>query len=243
LVISPPFWHRWWFYSLCALLLLSGLFFVYQYNMNQFRVRLLLRDKIARDLHDDIGSTLSGINIFSKLALQRLNSGGGSSRELLEKISEKSENTLDALSDIVWSINTKNDGLNNFLAKAREYLAELLEVREIAYKIEASAEMEHVKIGMDVRKEIYLIFKEAVYNAAKYAGCTCVTVTMTRRKDTCTLTICDNGQGFDVCNIPAGNGIENMRHRAKKIGAAFEIESRTGEGTTINLRFHIPRFR
>jgi ligand-binding sensor domain-containing protein/two-component sensor histidine kinase len=243
LVISPPFWHRWWFYSLCAILLLSAVFFIYQYNMNQFRVRLLLRDKIARDLHDDIGSTLSGINIFSKLALQRLNNDGSSSRDLLEKISQKSENTLDALSDIVWSINTKNDGLSNFLAKAREYLGELLEVREIAYKIEASAEMEHVKIGMDVRKEIYLIFKEAVYNAAKYAGCTCVNVTMARHKDTCTLTICDNGHGFNVSDIPPGNGIENMRHRAKKIGAAFEIESRTGEGTTINLRFHIPRFR
>ncbi len=243
LIIKPPFWHRWWFYLLIAMLVLSGIYIAYRYNLNQFRIRLQLRDKIARDLHDDIGSTLSGINIFSKIALQKIDSDRQGSKDLLEKISTRSEKTLDALSDIVWSINTRNDGLDNFLAKAREYLTEVLEASGIAYEIEASSEMESLKLGMAVRKEMYLIFKEAVYNASKYAGCSLIKISLTKNKDTCKLIICDNGKGFDMNEISTGNGIHNMQHRAKKINAVLDIETGTNKGTCITLVFHIPRFR
>jgi len=202
-----------------------------------------MRDKIARDLHDDIGSTLSGINIFSKIALQNMDSDHKSSRELLEKISNRSEKTMDALSDIVWSINTRNDGMDNFLMKANEYLTELLEAQGIAYKFTIDPEMEHLKMGMMLRKELYLIFKEAVCNASKYSGCSMILIAFTRHKDVCTLTIHDNGKGFDLAAISTGNGVDNMKQRAKKMNAVVHIESGRDVGTLISLSFHIPRFR
>jgi ligand-binding sensor domain-containing protein/two-component sensor histidine kinase len=243
LIISPPFWHRWWFYLSIVAIIASMIYIVYAYKMNQLKMTLQLRDKIARDLHDDIGSTLSGINIFSKIALQKINTDQNSSRELLEKISSRSERTLDALSDIVWSINTRNDSIDNFLRKAREYLAEILEVQGIPYRLIIDTDMETLKIGMGTRKELYLIFKEAICNASKYAQCSFVEICLTRHKDTCTLTIRDNGKGFNVNSVSPGNGIYNMKHRAGKIDAIFDIESEKDKGTLITLKFRIPRFR
>jgi signal transduction histidine kinase len=161
----------------------------------------------------------------------------------LEKISDRSEKTMDALSDIVWSINTRNDGMDNFLMKANEYLTELLEAQGISYQFTVDPEIEGLKIGMILRKELYLIFKEAVCNASKYSGCSMVLISFTRQKEVCTLTIHDDGKGFDMGAVAHGNGIYNMKERAKKMNAEFSIESAKGLGTLITLRFHIPRFR
>lgn len=243
IIITPPFWHRRWFYATFAVIILSIMYILYAYNLNQLKIRMQLRDAIARDLHDDIGSTLSGISIFSKIALQKINTDRGSSRELLEKISDRSEQTMDALSDIVWSINTRNDGMDNFLRKSREYLTEILEGQGLPYEFSVDDEIENLKIGMADRKELYLIFKEAVRNASKYAQCNFIKICFTRHKEVCTLTIHDNGKGFNINTVSLGNGIYNMKHRAAKMNGIFNIESEENKGTLVTLSFHIPRFR
>ena len=243
LIIDPPFWHCWWFYVSAMILFGGSVYFLYWYNMNQFKMRLQLRNKIARDLHDDIGSTLSGINIFSKIALQKLKQNEAGSGELLEKISDRSEKTMDALSDIVWSISTRNDRIDNFLVKAREYLAETLEPQGIRYNIDTEEEITHLKLGMELRKEFYLIFKEAICNASKYAQCTLVEISLTKEKDIFCLSIRDNGKGFDTNKTTSGNGLQNMQHRAEKMKAKLAITSKINQGTLVTLSFHIPRFR
>jgi signal transduction histidine kinase len=200
-----------------------------------------MRDKIARDLHDDIGSTLSGINIFSKIALQQMRPGEPG-MELMEKISERSKKTMDALSDIVWSINTRNDSMDNFLMRANEYLS-VLEVQDIAYDFTIDEGIRQSKIGMILKKELYLIFKEAICNASKYARCSFIQIYLTGHKNICTLYIRDNGKGFNIDSVSSGNGIYNMRQRAKKMNAEFRIESEENNGTTITLNFRITRFR
>jgi ligand-binding sensor domain-containing protein/two-component sensor histidine kinase len=243
LIIDPPFWHRWWFYASFILVFISSVYFLYWYNVNQLKMRVQLRNKIARDLHDDIGSTLSGINIFSKIALQKLNHNETGSSELLEKISDRSEKTMDALSDIVWSISTKNDRIDNFLVKAREYMAETLEPQGIRYEMHIDEDISSLKLGMEVRKEFYLIFKEAICNASKYAQCTLIKLSLKKEKDMFTLIIRDNGKGFDIDTVTHGNGLENMQHRAEKMNAKLAIVSAENQGTSIILSFHIPRFR
>src|SRR5665811_1226877 len=94
-----------------------------------------------------------------------------------------------------------------------------------------------LKIGMILRRELYLIFKEAVCNAYKYSGCSFIQIYLTRHKDTCTLSIHDNGKGFDADTVTSGNGIYNMRQRAKKMNAEFHIESEENKGTTVTLNF------
>jgi ligand-binding sensor domain-containing protein/two-component sensor histidine kinase len=242
LIINPPFWHRWWFYSLIVLLLATIIYTIYAYNINQLKLRLQMRDKIARDLHDDIGSTLSGINIFSKIALQKMSAHEAGGFELVEKISDRSQKTLDALSDIVWSINTRNDGMDNFLMKANEYLA-ILEAQGIGFDFSVDQDMEHMKFGMILRRELYLIFKEAVCNASKYANCSFIKISLTHHKETCTLIVKDNGKGFIVDSVTSGNGIYNMQQRAKKMNGELHIRSKENEGTTVTLNFRITRFR
>ena len=175
--------------------------------------------------------------------MQKVGSNKHGSRELLEKISERSEKTLDALSDIVWSINTRNDSIDNFLWKLREFLSEMLEPLDIKYELTVEKEIENLKLGMIARKELYLIGKEAICNAAKYAHCSSVQISLSRYKNTCTLTISDDGNGFDVNTVSTGNGIFNMKQRAKKINGTISIESKLGSGTLITVSFPIPRFR
>jgi ligand-binding sensor domain-containing protein/two-component sensor histidine kinase len=241
LIINPPFWRRWWFYFSILFIIIAVMYTIYQYNINQLKLRLQMRDKIARDLHDDIGSTLSGINIFSKIALQQMQPGQPGV-DLMEKISERSKKTMDALSDIVWSINTRNDSMDNFLMKANEYLS-ILEVQGIAYDFTIDEDMRQLKIGMIIRKELYLIFKETICNASKYADCSFIQIALTRHKDVCTLVIRDNGKGFDLDKSTMGNGIYNMQQRAKKMDGDFAIQSEKNKGTTVTVNFRITRFR
>jgi signal transduction histidine kinase len=104
-------------------------------------------------------------------------------------------------------------------------------------------EIAHLKLGMDLRKEFYLIFKEAICNASKYAQCTLVEILLTKEKDIICLSIRDNGKGFDTNTATSGNGLENMRHRAEKMKAKLAITSKLNQGTLVTLNFHIPRFR
>jgi len=241
LIIKPPFWHRWWFFSLVVVIIASVIGSLYVYNIKQLKIRLSMRDKIARDLHDDIGSTLSGINIFSNIALQKM-SPGQPGLDLMEKISDKSHKSLEALSDIVWSIDTRNDDMEDFVMKANEYLS-VLDAQNIACDFSISHDAEQLKLGMIARRELYMIFKEAVCNASKYAGCTFIKISLTRHKDTCTLCVSDNGKGFDIDAVSSGNGLYNMKERAKKMKGDIRIESEKSKGTIVTLNFNITRFR
>ncbi len=241
LIIKPPFWHRWWFFSLVFVTIAGAIGTLYIYNIKQLKIRLLMRDKIARDLHDDIGSTLSGINIFSNIALQKMRPGQPG-LDLMEKISDKSHKSLEALSDIVWSIDTRNDDMEDFVMKANEYLS-ILDAQNIAYDLNISPEAEEVKLGMVLRRELYMIFKEAICNASKYADCSFIKISLTRHKDTCTLCVSDNGKGFDIDAVSSGNGLYNMKERAKKMRGDIRIESEKSKGTAVTLNFNITRFR
>ncbi|MDP4262819.1 MAG: two-component regulator propeller domain-containing protein [Bacteroidota bacterium] len=239
LVIRPPFWNRWWFYLLILLAawILIGL--VYFIKQRQLKSKEQLRNKIARDLHDDIGSTLSGINIFSKIALQKLPTDQRASGELLQRINTRTEKTMEALSDIVWSINTRKDNMDNVLSRMREYLGEVIEPLGIQYEFLTGEGVHNVHIGMEIRKEVYMIFKEAIHNASKYAACSFIRIELRKENRSLLLLIKDNGKGFDIRSVVPGNGIYNMQERAEKIEAYFEISSEINKGTAIRLLFPI----
>ena len=136
LEVLPPFWKTPSFLGLCLLALGTLAYLFYLGRINRMRARQELRNRIAGDLHDDIGSSLSGINIYSRMALRRLEESPGDSAGLLSKISDRSEKMMEALSDIVWSINSHNDHLENVLARMKEYAAEMLEPQLIRYAME-----------------------------------------------------------------------------------------------------------
>lgn len=190
-----------------------------------------MRQGIARDLHDDIGSTLSSINIMSQIALQDSANGGAN----LKKIAMHSSRLMENMSDIVWSINPQNDSLEQVTAKMKEFAAEILEPKEISYTFAIDEAILSTKLDVERRKNIFLIFKEAVNNAAKYSGAASVDIRLSWENGILNLSVVDNGKGFDAATIAQGNGLKNMTDRAQGMKGQLTQQSTLGKGSSVLL--------
>jgi signal transduction histidine kinase len=216
--------------GLTVLLLISILFYSY-YRTKQLLKLQTLRNDIASDLHDDVGSTLSSIAIFSELARQQ-------SKEvipMLESIGDSSQKMLESMADIVWTINPKNDNFEKVILRMRSFAYELLGAKKIDFEFNADDTVAKMKLPMDARKNLYLIFKEATNNMVKYANADRAFFSISCTKNNFAMLIRDNGKGFDINKFSEGNGLKNMKRRAQEIGAKLLIESGAGIGTTIQF--------
>jgi signal transduction histidine kinase len=214
-----------------ALLIIAASFAYYSYRTRQQLRLQMLRNKIASDLHDDVGSTLSSISMFSQMAQQQ-------SKEnipLLDTIGDHSRKILDAMADIVWTINPENDQFEQIILRMRNFAYDLLGTKNIEFEFDADDNVSNKKLSMDVKKNIYLIFKEATNNMIKYSGADKASFSIRGKKNTLTMLIHDNGKGFDTSQQSTGMGLRNMRYRAEEIGASLMINSKKGMGTTIEL--------
>ncbi|MEQ8687967.1 MAG: tetratricopeptide repeat protein [Imperialibacter sp.] len=195
-----------------------------------------MRNAIARDLHDDIGSTLSSINIMSQLALKEDNGHAG---QYFQSIQEHSSKIMESMSDIVWSINPNNDSLEQVLVKMKEFAAEILEPKGIAFSFQGIDEVKNIELASEKRKNVFLIFKEAINNAAKYSNASKIIIYVAGQNGNIIFSISDNGNGFDPEKVKPGNGLKNMEARAKSLLGALSRTSAIGNGTHINLEFPI----
>jgi signal transduction histidine kinase len=223
------------------------------YGFFRFRLRqgvqmVTLRNKIAGDLHDDIGSTLSSISLFSTIIQQKLNGNGGEIKGLLEQINQNTIGMMEAMSDIVWTINSKNDSFLNVVNRMRAFANEIMEPLDCKVHFTPVNDAQHIKLTMVQRKNIYLLFKEAINNAAKYSGCRNVWVEIVNdRNKKLVMKIKDDGKGFGQeeelagiakkSNSFGGNGIPNMKKRCAEIKGHLDIESDVEHGTAITLAF------
>src|SRR4051794_12412226 len=158
------------------------------------------KEKTSRDLHDDIGSTLSTINILSMMAKSKLTEDPVKASEYISKISDNSSRMLEAMDDIVWSINPMNDSMQRIFARMREFATEVLEAREVEVQFQFDEEANNIILNMEQRRDIFLIFKEAINNIAKYANATEADIKVTYKAPQLLLIIKDNGKGFDIEN-------------------------------------------
>jgi two-component system sensor histidine kinase UhpB len=214
--------------------LIATLYYL-QYQARQKLKLQMLRNKIASDLHDEVGSTLSSISIFSEVAQQQ-------SKEvipLLNTIRDNSRKMLEAMGDIVWTINPENDQFEKIIVRMRNFAFELLGARKIEFEFIADEDVSQLKLPMEVRKNLYLIFKEASNNLVKYSEANKAYFSVTEEKGWLTMVISDNGRGFNLAEAVSGNGLESMKHRAKDIGAMLHIQSQPGKGTSIELKLAI----
>jgi signal transduction histidine kinase len=196
-----------------------------------------IRNKIAQDLHDDIGSTLSSISILSGLALEERNSG--QALEAMSEIKDSSIMLMERMDDIVWSINPRNDSLENLLVRVKHFATTLFEAREIDYTIRIQENIHEVKLPSDYRQHVYLVLKEAINNLVKYAKATKADIRISFDRKKLILSVSDNGRGFDTTGQSTGNGIPGMRRRAELMNAELDLRSRSGEGTEISLKVTI----
>lgn len=237
IIITPPWYKTWWFLSIVALLVAGALYATYRYRLYQSLKLLNMRNKIASDLHDEIGSTLSSITVYSDIIEAR-----EQDKELqliAERISNSSRDTLVAMSDIVWSINPKNDRFDNILLRMKAFAYEVLEVQNKQLHFAADEALSDIKLAMNERKNFYLIFREALNNAIKYAQAKNVWVTVQLINRQIVFTLKDDGIGFNTIEQKQGNGLINMQRRSKDLKGQLTIESQPGNGTTITLQFPV----
>jgi two-component sensor histidine kinase len=235
IMIKLPFYLSWWFILVFCAVIIGGAYFLHYLSIKRLIAVEAVRQKVSRDLHDDIGSTLSTINILSMMARSKMMEDPVKASEFMSKISDNSSRMLEAMDDIVWSINPMNDSMQKIFARMREFANQVLESKDIDVAFHFDEETYHISLNMEQRRDVFLIFKEAVNNIAKYAHATTVNIDVTLKAHKLCIVIKDNGSGFDVNTADSGNGLNNMQKRAEKLKANFKISSKKDAGTIISF--------
>ena len=238
IIITPPFWKTWWFIGLLVLALGTLLYMLYQYRINQLIALQKVRNRIATDLHDDIGSTLTNISILSELSRQKLDRQEEAG-VFLNRIAEEVNNSSQALDDIVWSINTNNDTLEQTVARMRRYAAEIFDGANIHYSLQLDEHFAQRKLNMEQRRDCFLLFKEVINNIYKHADAREVSIRVWLEGNQLHMTIEDDGKGFDPTQVTHRNGLKNMQQRIAKWKGQLQIQSAPGKGTRTTLNFPV----
>ncbi|GBL35463.1 signal transduction histidine-protein kinase/phosphatase DegS [Filimonas sp.] len=237
IIIKAP-WHRtWWFKSLLVLFIGGATYALYRYRLYQSLKVISMRNIIASDLHDEIGSTISSISVYSDIIESQVKDK--ELQHIAERISNSSRNILVVMSDIVWSINPKNDRFDNVILRMKSFALEVLEIQNKKLHFDADIKLNDIKMQMNDRKNFYLIFKEALNNAVKYAHAGNVWISITLIKNELLFVMKDDGIGFDIKESGEGNGLLNMQRRTKDLRGNIEILSAQNQGTEIRLHFPV----
>jgi len=204
-------------------------------NRNKLKQRmneLELRNQIAADLHDEVGSSLSSINMLSQMATRPGNET--MQKDILERMSTNAKETMEKMSDLVWTIKPEEAEGSNLKQRMERFAYEICGSKNITLSLELD-KLETKDLTMEQRKNMYLIFKEALNNAVKYSGTEKITVSAANGNNVLTMIVKDEGKGFDVGTVIKGNGLENIQTRAASVGGKLNIDSAPGTGTTVKL--------
>jgi two-component sensor histidine kinase len=233
-IIRPPYWQTWWFYSLVGLIVLILFYAFYRYRIRQYMRLQKVRNRIASDLHDDIGSTLTNINMLSEISRKNLKEPR-EAEKFLHRITEEVTATSQALNDIIWSVNTRNDSMEETMARMRRYAAELFDNSSTNCHLNLDENLGGRKLNMEERRDVYLIYKESVNNIAKHASAKNVWIDAQWRNGKLQLKIKDDGKGFDDSVVTNRNGLKNIRSRTEKWKGTAFIKTAPGSGTLIEI--------
>jgi ligand-binding sensor domain-containing protein/two-component sensor histidine kinase len=235
IIIETPFWKAWWFISLVVILFILLIIYFITSQFKQILAVERLRTKLAADLHDNIGSGLTEIAILSEVLSTRLQHESKDILKSLKMISTDSRQIIDKMSDIVWLANPKRDSLYDLILRLEDNYSELLSQTNISFKSKNLRSLENVSLTMEHRQHLFLIFKEGINNCITHGSCTEINLNADVKGKTLNMVLEDNGKGFDTAINARGNGLENMKNRAMKIGGDLKIFSSVGYGTKIQF--------
>lgn len=233
--VIPPFRETWYYKALWSLAILLAASAVLFYRRRQREKLEEIRVRIARDLHDDMGSTLSSIRFFSEYAQSQITDQKPEVIPVLQRISSSAAILSEAMQDIIWTIHTRNDRLEDLVTRMREFGFRTLEARQISFHLQITDTFLTTRLSIAQRRNIYLIFKEAINNAVKYSGCNEVRLFLTLKGNRLRMAIEDNGKGFDLATVQNGHGLINMQRRAEEMTGDLQIKTQPGAGTQLVL--------
>jgi hypothetical protein len=228
-VILKSWWNHWWFIILINICIVTIIFLIIRNRTDQRLKVELIRRGIASDLHDDIGATLSSINIYTEMAQEEMGEN-----EYLEHIKENVNDTISRLDDLVWSINPKNDTMEQLLYRMQHTALLLLEATGVHCHFNYDKKIVGIKLNLANKRNVYLLFKEMVNNVVKHAQCQNCYINIEYNHPDLELSVMDDGIGFDPAMVnKARNGLENMRYRARRMNGSIQINSSHKKGTKV----------
>lgn len=243
--VLAPFWRRGWFLALAAAAVAAAVWTAFRYRLRHLLEIARVRTRIAADLHDDIGSNLTRIAILSEIARRKV--GEGEVGTVLGKIAETARSLVGSMSDAVWSIDPKQDDLRNIVARMRTFATDVLDGKGIAWTFDAPAEP-GARLAPEIRRELFLVFKETVTNVARHSGARTATLKLQLNADRVVLEIADDGKGFEVepahdldSSLQHGRGLLNMQVRAKRMGGELTVTSASEKGARLVLVLPLQR--
>ncbi len=237
-------WFEYSFLIYLALLVL-GMFYIGKIYDNRRKAQIAkIKGKLVADLHDDIGSSLTSIIVFTKL-LQRSGLNNNDAQEISQDILDTAQESIDNLRDIVEVLRPTKDNFFDLLEKIKIHSHKLLKSNEIRLNYELlpnsdwQEKLKQKNINIKLNLNTYFIFKEVLNNIIKHAAATVVNISVHKIKDEITIIIKDNGKGFDTSKNYDGFGMSTLRQRAAESHIHFELISALGEGTSITLKIPI----
>ncbi|WP_154402504.1 sensor histidine kinase [Mucilaginibacter endophyticus] len=246
IIVEPPFYEQYWFSLLVIMIICSIIYHVYMYQIRELKKIQDVRNGIARDLHDQVGSTLSSIAVYTEVAkiFQQQNKRNDV-EQLLKIISETATSIVQEMTDIIWSIDAKNDHIISIVKRIESYAKPLCAAKGIKFSIDADAKLFHQSMSMSLRKNLFLILKEAINNAIKHADCKTLKAVLSVDNETISLEVKDDGVGFDYVHDNSGlsgvkgNGLSNMKNRAEQMNGLLRIVTSGKSGTSLTVTFKI----
>ena len=248
-IISPPFWRTWWFYVLLFASILIGFVIVNNYRI-RIRINQLLliekinkeeferiQKKVAMDFHDEIGNHLTSISMLVQLIRNKEWEVPEELKDYLEKIDRESKNLFLGTKDFIWSIDPRNNNLKEVFYKIRDYGEEVFDTTDIKFKVKNGISSNaNVNLPPGFTRQVVLIFKEAINNTIKHAGCSEVSFSVSMYPNMFIVKLSDDGIGFDTEEIKYYNGLKKMKFRGEKIKGDLVFNSGPEKGTEIILK-------
>lgn len=241
--VLSPWWMTWWFSFFFTVLILGIIYALYRYRIVQQEKIQALKNRISKDLHDEIGSTLSSIALYSLVAEKKIQSDQKEVKSILVKINESTTTMMESINDIVWTIGSGKELIKEIINRLRAFTSDLmLDDQQMIYEIQPK--LLEKEVGMIVKRNIYLILKETINNAYKYSKASFIKVEMIDKNGIIVLSITDDGIGFNLENIQmkstlGGNGLRNIESRVKEIGGDLKIITQENMGTKIEISFKL----
>jgi signal transduction histidine kinase/ligand-binding sensor domain-containing protein len=238
--VNPPFWKTWWFLGLIVFAATAILFWLDKLRLQKLRATESIRTRIATSLTEDMTNSLSSINISSELAKTKIDSDTNRTKEYIGQISETSNRMVQAMYDMVWSIDPKNDTMADTIERMKSFATETENNYAISVDFDIDKQVERLKLDMEHRYELLCIFKEAVSNAGRHSNGRYVKVSLRYNNSRLVMMILDDGKGFPMNDASMlGRGMSDMRRRAAMINAILYIESEINTGTIVKLEMPV----
>ena len=234
--IKENFWEKWWFYLLVGISAMAGvsimIYFWFLYDWRQKMRTQAIRQKIAADLHDEVGANLSSISFLVESLKKSLNGQKEKFDPILDRISGNSIETAGLINDTIWALNPDYDNFEKLLERIKSFGSSILSAKDIAFSIENHLKSSEIELNIEERRNLFFAIKEAINNAAKHSDATKVNLRIWNADNRIHLAIIDNGSGFNTEILNEGNGLKNFKMRDN---LDISLDSKIGKGTKVEI--------